>query len=466
MRLKRFRRFITHIPVLILLLFSVSGCAYHTLNQPLEDAVLNPLPSAPSDNSDELFLLLTFSGGGTRAAALSYGVLEELRDTEIVIKGRKTRFIDEIDFISSVSGGSFTAAYYGLFGDRIFEDFEEVFLKKNIQRGLTSRTFFNPVNWVRLSSTYFSRSDLAAEYYDKYIFENKSFGDMNRSKGPYIVINSTDIITGNRVGFTYGSFNSICSDLNSYSIGRAVAASSAVPFLFSPITLKNYAGSCNYEDDPVFKSIFDKQEISDRRSNLILSSIKYQDSDNLRYIHLFDGGISDNLGVRALLDGILLRGSFWDGIKDSMHRDVRNVVIIVVNAERSLNSKASLFETSPSFKTIMNSYASTVISRYNFETLTLLKESFRGWRQDVQNNRCPNDGISLEPGSCGDISFHLIEVKFSALEDEKEQAYFMQIPTSFKLNEEQVGKLKNVGRRILRENNEYQILIESAIVKY
>ena len=87
-------------------------------------------------NSENLLLYLTFSGGGTRAAALSYGVLEELRKTEVVIDGKKRRLLDEIDGISSVSGGSFTAGYYGLFGDRIFEDFESKFLKKNIQGAL------------------------------------------------------------------------------------------------------------------------------------------------------------------------------------------------------------------------------------------------------------------------------------------------------------------------------------------
>ena len=59
----------------------------------------------------------------------------------MVIDGKKRRLLDEIDGISSVSGGSFTAGYYGLFGDRIFEDFESKFLKKNIQGALAVRIF-------------------------------------------------------------------------------------------------------------------------------------------------------------------------------------------------------------------------------------------------------------------------------------------------------------------------------------
>ena len=83
-------------------------------------------------------LMLAFSGGGTRAAALSYGVLLELRDSGL---------LDEVDFISSVSGGSFTAAYYGLYGDRIFEDFEEAFLRQDVE-GTLFRKLFNPFRAV------------------------------------------------------------------------------------------------------------------------------------------------------------------------------------------------------------------------------------------------------------------------------------------------------------------------------
>jgi hypothetical protein len=45
---------------------------------------------SPTNNPDAL-VLLAFSGGGTRAAALSYGVLEELRRTPIVVNGHSIR---------------------------------------------------------------------------------------------------------------------------------------------------------------------------------------------------------------------------------------------------------------------------------------------------------------------------------------------------------------------------------------
>jgi NTE family protein len=113
---------------LICLWLLSTGCAgFRAANSPLEafDAGLGYGKEDARRRQGDVLLALAFSGGGTRAAALSYGVLEELRDTDVVVGGERKRLLDEVDVISSVSGGSFTSTYYGLYGDRIFEDPEE-----------------------------------------------------------------------------------------------------------------------------------------------------------------------------------------------------------------------------------------------------------------------------------------------------------------------------------------------------
>ncbi len=153
--------------LIAVILALAAGCAHYPLNKQItqvdrDSGYRGRLMGTPG-NSDELLLYLTFSGGGTRASALSYGVLETLRDSEVTIGGTTRRLLDEVDAISAVSGGSFTAGYYGLFGERIFQDFEGTFLKENVQGALATRTLLNPFNWMRLYSPYFDRSDLAAE---------------------------------------------------------------------------------------------------------------------------------------------------------------------------------------------------------------------------------------------------------------------------------------------------------------
>ena len=445
---------------LFMLVLLVAGCTHYPVNQPLkqvdpQSGYRGKYMGTPG-NSENLLLYLTFSGGGTRAAALSYGVLEELRITEVVIDGKKRRLLDEVDGISSVSGGSFTAGYYGLFGDRVFEDFETKFLKKNIQGALAVRMFLNPINWFRLSSDTFDRSDLAAEYYDKHVFEGGTFGDIATRKGPMIMMNATDMTHGLRIGFNQDVFDVICSDLFRFPVARAAAASSAVPMLLSPISLRNYAGTCGFKFPEGFEEMYKSRTISERQLFLKNNIVPFLDSQKKPYIHLVDGGVADNLGLRAFLDRVILQGSVWKLIKGTPRENLNKVVLIIVNAETEPDSKWDRHEGNPPIGAMMSSYSSIAIERYNEETIALLRESVKFWADEIKENRCKGEAVSSEPGSCGDIQFYMVEVKFDALKDEKERMHFKRLPTSFKLAPEQVDKLRDAAHRILVNSEEYQ----------
>jgi len=449
----------------IVFLINASGCAHYPVTQPLKQAdpqagyrgrnLINP------EQDDQLLLLLTFSGGGTRAAAFSYGVLETLRDTTVSIRGRQSRLLDEVDWISGVSGGSFTAAYYGLFRDRIFEDFEGKFLKKDIQGDLTRATLFNPINWGRLFSAYYDRSDLAADYYNKYVFEGKTFADLLARKGPMIVINATDMVHGTRFSFIQDVFDAICSDLSTFPVARACAASSAVPIVLSPITVRNHAGECGFQMPPALaQAMQPPRDVTSRRLDLGNNMLPFLDSKKKPYIHLVDGGVADNLGLRAALERVTLMGDPWTTLKYAKRENVHKVVFVVVNAETETNDKWDRYEKVPPFGAMLESYSSIAIERYNRETVALLSESFPGWADEIRRGRCGSGKMSTEPGSCGDIEFYLVQVKFDALDDEAERSYFKHLPTSFVLQPDEVDKLRDAARRILTQSKEFQRLIQ------
>ena len=120
-------------------------------------------------------VILAFSGGGTRAAAFSYGVLEFLRHTEITgSNGERIRLLDAVGVITGVSGGSFTALAYGLYGDKLFADYEQRFLKRDVQGEIIARAF-NPGYWPKLWSPNWGRSELAAELYDEILFNGATY---------------------------------------------------------------------------------------------------------------------------------------------------------------------------------------------------------------------------------------------------------------------------------------------------
>ena len=127
--------------------------------------------------------------------------------------GNKVRLLDAVDVITGVSGGSFTALAYGLYGEKLFADYEQRFLKRNVQGELIARAL-NPVYWGDLSSTGWGRSELAAQLYDEILFNGATFGDLDRGDGPFILASATDISSGARLTFNQNLWNVLCSNLD------------------------------------------------------------------------------------------------------------------------------------------------------------------------------------------------------------------------------------------------------------
>ena len=229
----------------------LAGCFSYPVNPPLSHYDLdtgyrfrNLGTAAEQAEQDKTFIVLTFSGGGTRAAAFAYGALEALEETKLA---DDRTLLDEVDVISSVSGGSFASAYLGLFGkQKFFAEFPDAVLNRQIESALIGDVF-KPWNWPKLMSPNYGRSDMADAYYDADIFEGRRFADLPLHR-PFIVLNATDIGRGAQFSFTQDSFDRICSDLGPVTVSRGVTASSAFPVAFTPLTIKNYGvRRCRYE---------------------------------------------------------------------------------------------------------------------------------------------------------------------------------------------------------------------------
>ena len=445
-------------------LLVLAGCsAHYTVNEKIDS--INKSSGYRNTNvkevyrSDELLIAVAFSGGGTRAAALSYGVLEALRDTEIYFDGKKRRLSDEIDTISAVSGGSFTAAYYGLFGDRIFEDFDDKFLKKDVQGELSGR-IWNPLHWLKLASELYDRTEMAAEYYNEHIFENKTFADLKDSGGPYIQINATDITDGTHFVFDQGIFDLLCSNLDSFKIGRAVAASSAVPVLFSSLTINNYAGSCNFEIPPFMKEALAKKELYTRRYYLANKYATYLDPVTKPYIHLYDGGIVDNLGVRTFINRFALHEDHWSALKFVNKSKVKKLLVIVVNAQSELNLAAAKRPTGITLIDTIAGATAIPLQEYSFETMTTLRYLMDQFDVDISKKRCQENKGSMAESDCADISSYLVSVNLDQVEDEINSVKLKHLPTSFYLKPDEVDALVETGRNLLLDSTEFQQFIE------
>ena len=264
-------------PLLVVLLLWAGGCTF--VNEPLNppdtpvtDRRVNhtraallrsSLPdetAAPLARDDGYFVGVAISGGGLRSANFSAAVMFELQ---------RLGLLDKVDAISSVSGGSLTAAYYCLAPDREWNP-------GNLQRKLTHRfaadmwvQFFLPWNTFALAFTDLDRSDLLARALNRTLFTRASrrltFGDL-RADRPRLLVNATDLQSGRRFVFANETFDDMNTDLAKYPLAYAVSASASAPVVLHQVTLRDYS--------TVFK----------------------------QFRHFVDGGINDNLGVLSLLE--------------------------------------------------------------------------------------------------------------------------------------------------------------------
>lgn len=463
------RRLVRRRLLLVAVLASVTGCAHYYVNDGLKEpaaagAYRFPDATPASElNTDSLFVCLTFSGGGTRAAALAYGVMEKLKATTITWHGAGKSLLAEVDCISSVSGGSFAAAYYGLFGDRLFTDFRERFLDRDIQGELVAQ-LFNPVTLVRLASPYFSRSDLAAELYDRTIFDGEKFSAF-AGRRPYIILNATDLATGRRFEFTQDQFDMIGSDLSRYPIARAVAASSAFPLLLSPISLQNHPAPKGWKPPPEYQSAMKDFENNRRRWAWARTRLDYHEHKAERpWIHLGDGGMADNIGLRPVEAAYRFASGF---IRPRINqRRVEWLVVIAVNARTDPQEHISLKERAPGAISVAYKASTIAMDNYSFDTIQLMKDVER---EAYQNRRYTADcQEKIDAADCKNpprlptaapLRTCLVEVDFEALADEPTRRRFLDLPTTFALPREDVDALIAVGKKLLEDSPAFQRLL-------
>jgi NTE family protein len=444
---------------------ALAGCASRPPNEGIREAMpYTPAADHSAIRGDPtLGLILAFSGGGTRAAAFSFGVLEELRRTQLP-GPPPHRMLDEVDTITGVSGGSFTALSFALYGERLFGQYEARFLKRDVQDHLIAAVL-NPINWPALASPSYGRSDMAADYYDEILFEHATFGDiLGKPDTPTILVSATDITTGGRFTFGRGDFDLICSDIRTYPLSRAAAASSAVPVVLSAITLDNHAGTCGTQlTDRLRKwTGGNLADLPGRVRLRVQEAISLEDREARPYIHLVDGGVSDNLGVRGVvesMDAIENSATFRELV--GINR-LKRLAIIIVNSRANPPNDWDQRAAGPGLIDQLLSAAGVPINRYSYDQIELIRDMIDRWGLLRDRSRLAGlEGWPADPSvvELPKIEFYPIDVSFERIADPERRLRFMSLPTSFVLSDADVDALREVAGEILRENKVYQQLV-------
>ncbi|MCP4285710.1 MAG: patatin-like phospholipase family protein [Gammaproteobacteria bacterium] len=455
----------------IVAIMLLAGCASRPINEPIAQVDPNGgyrphlLMQKRQHNDPHTFFVLSFSGGGTRAAAFSYGVLKELHRTEVIVNGEQRRLIDEVDVITGVSGGSFTALAYALYGDRLFSEYEERFLKRDVQGALVSRSL-NPFNWHKFIGGSAGRSELAAVYYDEILFEGATFGDLLERDGPAAIATGTDLSTGSRLAFFQNDFDLLCSDLNKVRLSRAAATSSAVPVVLSPVTFNNYGGTCDFQYPAWVQEVVNPQTRSrpaGRAYQRYLEMKSFQNSKDRPYIHVVDGGVSDNLGVRGVLEALEELAVSSDFQGEVGFGRIRRIVLMVVDSHSSPSTDWDRRESPPGFVSQLLQSSSVPIDRYSFETVETMKDraEIMRWRRDLRVAQARLVGMSEAhaEASIPKMDMKVVNVSFSQVEDPEDRSYLMNLPTSFVLPPKDIDKLRDTAGYLMRQSADYNAVV-------
>ena len=237
---------------------------------------------------------LSFSGGGTRAAAFAYGVLDQLARTPGP-HGRSA-LLDRVGVVSGVSGGSIIAAYYGLKGRAALADFRERFLVQDVMAVLDTNV--NLINIGQALGGGANTDNRLRNWFNANLYHDATFRDLI-GRRPIVLINATDIYSRTPFLFAPQSFAAACSDITQYPIAAAVAASAAVPAAFAPIIIETFPGQCQTPLPPW---------VHEAAANTAASPLLHAYAKGLedirdgkvKYVKLFDGGLIDNYGLSGL----------------------------------------------------------------------------------------------------------------------------------------------------------------------
>lgn len=334
----------------ILLLLSVllaGGCTGgHVENTPLASGEANPdrrtiAPASP----DRPVILMTFSGGGSRAAALAEAVLRQMSQTRYASLDGPHELTEDVKLISSVSGGSVTAAWFGLHRDPAHPDGDLDTLRRDFltQDNMAALELdaVNPITWFGLVTGRITRIAAEEALFNQRLYHGATLAALNQPGKPFIVLNATDMAGGETFAMVPRRFDDVCSQYDALPVASAVAASAAFPILLTPVAFDNYSAGCRgrlrsgewikIDLSNPYTPYLNLAEYKDARysNDLRQGPNPYRQIDHLYFL---DGGLADNLGTQSLRTALIASYDDAQVLRAINEGKIRRLAVIVVNA--------------------------------------------------------------------------------------------------------------------------------------
>lgn len=388
--------------------------------------------------------------------------LSVLRSLDQIALPNGRTMAQEVDVISSVSGGSVAAAYFALKGCDGFDALERDFIRQD-GIGAMLLAALNPVGFAKLATNGTERIDLLIDYLDGELFKGATYQILlDGRQRPFLLLNAADMVEGVPFSFTQRKFDLLCSDLAKLPLATAVAASAAFPVALSPVTLTNYqpcaaiAGKhwppawaeANLDDpaDPPSLWYDNPQRATLGRADYAYSQGRTAPAGEQKlYVHLLDGGIADNLGVFEPYRMLTTQDTQPSFLSEISNGRITKLIFVVVNARSFASSDLDQSPATPGLFAMLTASINAPIDRTTAGTANQLRQLLL----DVFRQLALKDPTNADRFHKLARNTALISIDFDAIADDTCRRKFQGIPTSWTLKPEQTDAVLRVGGALL-----------------
>lgn len=322
-------------------------------NQPLD-----------AQNPDAPLVGLAISGGGNRAALFTSYVIELLGSVPVVVATDKdpaaaapVSLLNTVSYVSSVSGGSFAAAYFGIRG---LGNYDPMLKDDPLPKKYTD--FFNNfhatmnANWTAsllgLDGLPFGSAATRLKHsVDARIANGATFRDLDQREAsrtsPYLIFNTTHYDSGRRFVMTTIPTTQFCLNVEQLLVDIVHTPSANQPDIDAQRRAK--LGECDRTDALTpegFDSFFNPRMTAVASADfpiaqavatsgafpIAVGPIAYRVDNSRDLLHLIDGGVADNSGVESLVQLFL---------RKLIENPKRRGMIIELNAGLPFNARGT-----------------------------------------------------------------------------------------------------------------------------
>jgi predicted acylesterase/phospholipase RssA len=339
-----------------------------------------------------------------------------------------------------------------------------------MQRDFLLRWFGNwfwPTSIAKYWFTAYDRADIMAQTLADNLYDvpvtgrDFRFKDLNPQR-PYLIINATnateqvvrpndpvpeEFAFGSVFTFTDEDFKArLQSDLREYSVARAVMASSAFPLVFPSMTLRDY-----------------RAQYAARCNGAAAASDAACSED--RYLHVFDGGNSDNLGLRSIK-----RALFELAARGELGQYKKVVVLLVDAFTKPRGTPRSDSDPRNAVSFLFDTNVVDAVDSLLFTNRARLIGEFRNAQLRWNEGECDDDARNLPKDLCARLDerferrrvlslpdklvfYHLGFKDVGDAEDGTLKTKLDSIPTSFRLGRGAAGDIDRAVALLLTDRN-------------